>query len=391
MCIRQDNKINQKKIISSLCFVLLIISYFIKNPYISELLFWISVYKLSIWSHTGYSEHNVISFRLIVAYLLLFAMHIHLNPINVQVDIRLYGLTKNIIMIPIMLWIWPILNKQMADLSLVITCYICVAYMIMPKVMEGYFSTNAIVALGTVAMPYAIYNIFIKKKILYIISVLICAISFFYIDSETLILILCLQIAIIFFGFITCKYMIKNDRKIYYLLAVMGIFVLVIGIPFVLRTESLYLDLFDKFTKINMDRAFIWNNGIRQFESKSLTEKIFGTGNNLVQMQTIQHAGHNAILEMLLIYGFCGLILFIIETLYVIKIFLHIEKKKVFYIALAAWVGTYIEFMTHPFYSTFYIQKIVFITCLRVYSDTKCLKVGGMHEINKIFDKSEFK
>lgn len=362
--------------------LLMFLSYFIANPVLGELLLWISYIYLffKCKSMEIHYTHKKVFLTIIFVYICLFAVQFFSNFQGIEYTIRLYGLTKNLMMLSLMILIWPSFSVSTAVMLSVASSIISIIYIITADFIGIYVSQNGVIALCTISIPFLLYDLLYGKKYFGIINLIPIIWLMLNSDSETLILILILQCVLFTCYVVFKKYRFARSRNI---LKLFG-FLLFLGLVFIgytaITNKSFYQRLYVLMLSINGDRAGIWHRGFTQYTQRAAFLKLFGNGDNHVQMEFIQHAGHNAVLEELLIYGLVGMVLFAVETLFMWKIFSTVQNKTCKYFLFMIMVAAYIEFLAHPFYSTYFIQKIFFMACIKAFIDISN-RNGSMEEM----------
>ena len=339
----------------------MILSYFIPHPYIGESLLWFSWGYLFLKSRS-YKYERIFIF-IIIGYIFLFIIQIIFNYQNLEWLMRLYGLTKNMMMFGLMMLVWPLINKGTVALCELIIVIFTSLYIIQPTIVTSYVSANGVAALFVVLLPISLYKLVYEQRFVNIVGIVLLLPLSILIDSETFYIILQLELALLSFFFLTAHW--KSSRNIRLLInwiLAAAIIISVFELYMIMTDASYYQRALDFMLRLNRDRAYIWSWGFTQFSGRDLFSYIFGGGDNHVQMQYVLQAGHNALLEELLIYGVCGLLLFFVELWALYKtIYKKITTKREQYFAIAVAVGAYVEFLAHPFYSTYFILKIIYI------------------------------
>ena len=97
-------------------------------------------------------------------------------------------------------------------------------------------------------------------------------------------------------------------------------------------------------------RVLIWRRVYNRFASLDLVNIIFGTGNDIIQTMTKSMEAHNVVLEITLIYGIVGVVLFVIIILFFLK---NIFNCNGMYRnnAVMAFVAYLMICFMHPFYT----------------------------------------
>lgn len=126
---------------------------------------------------------------------------------------------------------------------------------------------------------------------------------------------------------------------------------------------------------LDMARANIYTIALNTYKNSSLFVKIFGNGNNIIYRAYDSTAAHNFILEMALVYGAVGVLILVIETYVIIRWTYSISSRITQSYIFLPLIGGYVMFLFHPFYTTFYIQKYIFILAVCQIKNLSKIKV----------------
>lgn len=354
-----------KNIKASVGILGMILSYFIPHPYVGEFLLWFSwgylFVKSKIFKRNDCSQ---IFLFIITGYIFLFLIQVIFNYQGSAWLVRLYGLTKNLMMLELMMLISPLIHKETAQLCQLFVIIVVCTYIVQSDIITNYVSANGMVALFVALLPISIYWLIYKQSLISIIGLVLLLPLLMLIDSETFLIIIIIELILLFIFFATSHR--KADKNLKMLLKII-IFVILItcilGVCKIIFDASFQQKAFNFMLKLNQDRAYIWNLGFAQFNAREQFHYLFGNGDNYVQMRYMLQAGHNAVLEELMIYGIGGLLLFFLESYALYKsVYKKITTKRERYFAIAVTAGVYVEFFAHPFYSTYFILKIIYIS-----------------------------
>lgn len=354
---------------------------------VNEALTWVCL-LLSIWINRRavvalIGKRSYFSLLLvIVAYCTLFIIQLSHGSVEPNQVIRLYGMTKCIITPILIALAFMDLCRQKYVLNVLIfivivfnMLYISSILLLSVDLDDISFqlgSINGGSSTALVLLPAVVFNArrrrrqsqgsIIFKWIYYLSTIVFVAIC----DSGTSFVILALQILLYVITLIKNKLMLKTIRRIA-ILAVAGLIVFSIMIA----TGKIPLDP----TELR-SRADIWYTGYLQFAAHDRFSLFFGTGNDVVQMLSKQLEAHNAFLEVLFIYGYIGLAVFIIFVFCSVRKCISLSKGKSLglYTSLISYV---IIISMHPFYTGLFVFQVICVIAI-IYSVFVIDDAGGI-------------
>lgn len=367
----KDKKMNLNIKRTDIAILGIILSFFTAEGIWGELLFWLLFVYLFMKSRKYKQNVEETTFWIIIiGYSLAFFVQFSLNFQSIAWFMRLYGLTKNLMMFSLLMLLWSILSQTTAYLCQVFGTIFSFIYVIRPDVIEKFASQNGVVGLYIIILPFSFYRVLYQKSYISYISISLLVPLLMIIDSDTFKLILLVEVVGLVIYLLSTRWRIIQSKLLFKVILKGSLCILIIFMFKMITDANFYQTILVIMQKVNQDRAWIWNNGFAQFNERSMFQKFFGGGDNHVQMQFIQHAGHNAILEELLIYGYFGLVLFTLESFSLLKKLKKIANKRELYILVIISIGTYLEFMVHPFYSTYFIIKVVYLAIIKAMFDS---------------------
>ncbi len=97
-------------------------------------------------------------------------------------------------------------------------------------------------------------------------------------------------------------------------------------------------------------RVAIWRQAFKQFSLESSNNRLFGTGSDYVQMMSQRLEAHNFLIEILLIYGYVGLTVFLLSAVIIIKGIIKRVRVDTYDLLFPVFVYIIICMM-HPFFT----------------------------------------
>lgn len=361
-------KVNVNKTLVILMFVSFFFPGMIKN-----VLFWGS-FILLLFRNFGEKkeiedEYALINKRMsliLFAYCFLFVVQLLLNNQGASWAVRLFGLTRCIAGFELFYFTCKRVAKthdlfRFLQLFFIIynLAYLAGRYTGNVEFLNIFGSMNSCCALNLVFIPYFFY----RKKKLSLISfayfITFCGLILKS-DSSTFIVAIVLDVLV----FILIKFEKNIKRNIKLFSQILGSAVAFIAGVFIVTffvNETFYEYVLRWMTKIDMSRAVIYRIAAETYQKMSTFEKIWGSGNNIIYRTYDSTAAHNMFLEMALIYGVVGIAIMVLEIALIVnltKMCCTYENKAYMYLPI---LGGYVMFMFHPFFTTFYIEKLLII------------------------------
>jgi hypothetical protein len=148
----------------------------------------------------------------------------------------------------------------------------------------------------------------------------------------------------------------------------------------------MYLTL---LTYLDYSRYFLANLGIDNWLNLSKFNQILGTGDNRVITQYGELVEcHNFIIEVLTVYGVCGIILLTIETfVFLRESFMHGRDVENLSVIMYSVLMGYMFYMLHPYYTTGFLSKIFIVLLnynaycrMREQQDEEMEKAGALDD-----------
>lgn len=140
-------------------------------------------------------------------------------------------------------------------------------------------------------------------------------------------------------------------------------------------------------------RTAIWTRSYEYFTSFDGVHICFGTGNDIVQMMTKSLESHNMFMEILLIYGALGLIVFVLYLIGIIRglIQSRSENSLTIFISVISYVAVC---CIHPFYTGLFpfqtICLLAILSSIYAFSNTYSNKTD-IDEIGVSYEKRYYK
>lgn len=345
--------------------ILMMISYFLPDPF-KNILFWLPLIVLSIRSYDFFrdSKEKRTTLFLLKSFVILFIIQLLANNKGAGWAIRLFGLTRCIIGFELFI----ISGKRSFEnidffriLCVFLTVYnIFYIYSFSTghnEYFSNYGSINSCCALNAIFIPYFIC----RKKNISLLTILY-AISFLILivvsSSETFYV--CLAVDLLIYLYIMAKKNINIRLKSVWKIGGISLFIIIAIFLinfFINKKFSGYILLL--LGKFDMARSVIYEISVNSYLNLDTFEKIFGSGNNIIYRTYDSTAAHNMFLETALIYGLLGLVLAILEMIFLINTIKQLKNDEILQFIFLPMAGGYIMFMFHPFYTTFYIEKLL--------------------------------
>lgn len=311
-----------------------------------------------------------------IAYILFF-LSLFVIQLSITEDVevaRLYGLTKCICAPALFFLLFYRLAKngeliQPLLLFVIISNVVYTGYLLISGFdYEGFSSFigsyNGSSSLAVVSLPCIIY--FWKKNrknanplmsFLLITAFLTSLLMVLVSDSGTALLILALQCL---FGILVLFKFKFFSKKIFKVLLILSILVVFFGIVLV---ASKYI----KTTGEEIGtRTGLWSTAYEHLLSFDLSHIIFGTGNDYIKTLTKTLEPHNMFMEILLIYGFVGLSIFMVFFVANIIKFLRIKYSNTFLVSIISMFSYLLVCFIHPFFTGVFVYQALCL--LLIYS-----------------------
>lgn len=354
----------------AVCIALMALSAIIANSYASAAMFWIPLGLLAYWNFDAmrFAFQTRVEYRglvaLLIIYGLLFFSQMVFGYQGTEWAIRLYGLTRCLCGLELLLICLPAVSRQAGGVVLAVVFLYNIMYLFNFDIVTRISSVNAVACLNVAVIPYSIYEYEKTRHVQFLPLLIMCIAELAFFESQTYVLFALVEIIAAAFYVVAKRKKDANggdNRRRRFERGVITLLILFLGGIILFRVFS--QELGSLMALVNTDRSTIFRYAAEQFNARSTEAMIFGTGDNRVQVGVRVLAGHNLFLEGLLIYGFCGLLLVILETCLVARMIIRmggIEKS----IAAITTIGLYGMFFFHPFFSTFILVKIVFAVIL---------------------------
>ena len=110
-------------------------------------------------------------------------------------------------------------------------------------------------------------------------------------------------------------------------------------------------------------RVAIWRQAFKQFSLESSNNRLFGTGNDYVQMMSQRLEAHNFLIEILLTYGCVGLVVFLLSAFIIIKGIIKRVKVDTYDLLFPVFVYVIICMM-HPFFTGVFLFQWICISAI---------------------------
>ena len=159
------------KFIKSFCpeFTLILISYFIPNPIVGEILFWLPILIVLIKGNYKSTKEQKISSILLMMFIVLFMINCVRSIPDTTKIVRLYGLTRCIISGQLFFVIFQRklhvghIGKE-NDYIIFVSIALNISYITKLSFIVDLFSINAIACINMIIYPYVLFNLRTKKK-----------------------------------------------------------------------------------------------------------------------------------------------------------------------------------------------------------------------------------
>lgn len=339
------------------------------NGVVAQMTFWAATSMLLIRSSRTLDDLQYKRRYLLILglYIALFIVQIAFNKVEDFNALRLFGLTRALIGISLLrlsstrvgkMDIMPILFGMA---SLINFLYYINAMFHVESAITSFATINLASCISLIMAPYLFYDTMENKhkliKTIFIISHI--SIGTIYPSSTYIVG----NILLVLFGTIITlsKHirdieLFKRIRNILLLVIVITVAVFLFYVPLRLRYISLLYDF-------DADRANILEGSFQYISRFTNFEKIFGRGNNIFLHRVRLLEAHNAIVECFMIYGSCGVMIFLYETITFLKDVIISKPDNRFHawIVIGSIALSYICYMIHPFYSSSFLTKIFLV------------------------------
>ena len=360
-----------KDLLLIVAFLLFLFSDFVQLPFFE--IFWLcSAIILIVLNYKNFKHYRnekitktMKLFNILV--LFLFLVHLIVGLLRPESVIRLYGLTKRMLIPCIMFYCFYKNNKLIYLWRIIIPFLICLnivffyAHIIVGNdYVEGFGSVNVIGGLNIIVLPLVLSRIVKNRNcienLFNIILTFLIVINAIIFDATTY--------KYLFYGFtvlliFSCIFKSKKYKKLYCNLAGLAVLCLIILPIILVITKILPTDFF-----LYQNRYIIWARGYDQFGELSIIEQVLGSGNNIVRMLTNSFEAHNITMDVLMIYGWVGVILLFFFFWGVVRHSkkINISIRSIFMTTLLFY--TIICFMNPYFTGVTYFQIISWVAIL---------------------------
>lgn len=297
----------------------------------------------------------------LILYVLLFAIMLLRNKFDTAGAIRLYGLTKASMGISLCILIAPTSAKRGCVRAITIGVILLdIIFMVSGRLLSqdmlNIGSINVYMATSMLLLPHVIISKELSRTSKAILCLLILLMAFSY-RSGTFVF-----GAVVIFFFLLIDFLrrkirsrssIKNFGKICILIIAVVLIVSIVN----KRLLNNYMSLLDI---LDIDRFNILSDAIQQYSKWSIDRKMFGIGDNSYFHAPYVTPAHNAIMEMLMLYGVLGLCTMIVELVLIIRLILNTRMDKTHSLAVITSIFlAYMYFLVQPFYTSSFMMKVV--------------------------------
>ncbi len=325
------------------------------------------IYRNTIPSIIGKSSYRRL-LVVVIMFVLLFSLQLRHGLLQSDEKFRLFGLTKCIIAPYIIGISFFSICKERFVLKTVaiITALFSIVYMIAiilsrnpDAVSYQLGSVNGVTGVDLVVLPAVVYssqdqsNIkgsspFWRYSYYTIVTALVILSS-----SFTATIVFALQVIAYIMYYFIGERMNKAIKRFLLLLLLV-----IMALSICIATGNIYIDPWELRTRVG-----IWNNSYNQFMAGDRFCRLFGTGNDIVQMMANRQEAHNVFLEVLLIYGIVGLVIFTVCSYFSTRRIIQLSRgeSKSIYISIVSYI---IIISLHPFYTGLFLFQILSITII---------------------------
>ena len=360
---------NTSKIIDIRMVQLMVLSFLFPSP-LNHILFLISLFVVG-FKNFGFSKKQYYFKKflfLFIVFFLLFFIQIYMNYQGREWLIRLFGLTRSIVGIEIMILFfsrylnnydyYPFLVLYLIIYNVIYLYSRLDGYELLPS---HYGSINACCTLNALFLPL-FYLSFKKRLLLSILYIVLVIILAYYANSTTFYFVLLAHFFILFIA--KFKFIIPIVTRF---LKKKGLLILVCFMTWlvynILNNSDAQDVFFELISLVDMARHDIYVVAMDFYNNSSNFIKIFGNGNNEIYRAGDMSPAHNVLFEMLLVFGLIGFVFFMFETYCLVKWSYNNISKYGVNIFLILFSG-YFMFFFHPFYTTFLLGKVFMILCI---------------------------
>lgn len=302
----------------------------------------------------------------IISVLFLFLLHLAVGSLRPESAMRLYGLTKRMLIPCIMfycfykndklIYLWKIVVPFLVVLNIV---FFYAHIIVGNPYADPFGSVNVIGGLNIIVLPLVLFRV-VKNRhcienLFNIILIFLIVINAIIFDATTYKYLFYGFTVLLIFSFI---FKSKKYKKLYCNLAGLAVLCLIILPIILVITKILPTDFF-----LYQNRYIIWARGYNQFGELSIIEQILGSGNNIVRMESNSFEAHNITMDVLMIYGWVGVVLLFFFFWRVVgysKKINNISKRSIFMTTLLIY--TIVCFMNPYFTGVTYFQIISWAT-----------------------------
>lgn len=301
-----------------------------------------------------------------ILFLFLFLLHLAVGSLRPESVMRLYGLTKRMLIPCIMfycfykndnlIYLWGIIIPFLIVLNIV---FFYAHIIVGDSYVDPFGSVNVIGGLNIIVLPLVLFRV-VKNRhcienLFNIILIFLIVINAIIFDATTYKYLFYGFTVLLIFSFI---FKSKKYKKLYCNLAGLAVLCLIILPIILVITKILPTDFF-----LYQNRYIIWARGYNQFGELSIIEQILGSGNNIVRMESNSFEAHNITMDVLMIYGWVGVVLLFFFFWRVVgysKKINNISKRSIFMTTLLIY--TIVCFMNPYFTGVTYFQIISWAT-----------------------------
>ncbi|MCI9533522.1 MAG: hypothetical protein HFG53_01760 [Lachnospiraceae bacterium] len=318
------------------------------------------------WKDITKSQYGKSMLIPVVGYGILFFVQFLFNNQGIFFIIRLYGITKCLCGLELSFWLgYKICQKNpMRILTWFIIAVVCIyifVYYIKREIkVEGIGSINVAGCLCMIMLPHVLSQQNSLKKIeRYLYVTLTIVLLYLYYSTTLLVEIILISIIYSFSHIQIQRKSIKRTSDFYLITSIF----IIISIFLFVKNKFVYESYINLLGKLDTDHSNILQDAYRYFYELDSRSFLIGQGDNRFYHGMNLRAPHNAIMEIGLTYGILGIEVFTAEMVIFISILLRIRKNKNITAILASTLMGILYFMLHPFFTTSFLVKIVFITC----------------------------
>lgn len=304
-------------------------------------------------------------FFCILAFIVFLIIHLIINSIRPDNTIKLYGMTKCIIF-PCIVFLCFYKNNNIDVIwQIIILFLICINIVFFyihvlrhETSIDSLGSVNVIGGLNVICLPLLCLKVGKRRKnnesipsYILIALIIINAILF---DATTYKI-----LTIGYFSLLIISVFFRKATYKAWYCKICGIaLIFLIILPLIL----VITDVLPEDNFLYDSRYIIWDRGFDQFEQFSLFEQFFGCGNNTVHMLVRSFEAHNITIDVLLIYGYLGLLIILAFFIAIIRYSKNIILPYR-WIFMTSFIFYYVVCFMNPFFSgVLYFQVVSWIT-----------------------------